>query len=182
MDPTTEVSLYRAITGRGKSVKGKWIHQGVTDLELAEQGIFCSNQSFAQHESSPGSTGYDLRVPGLPVFLNFDEAIYWLERKKYETVPAIVETLVPLEYLFGDSQMIGLVRNYWDKAIGHVPTRDEIEKHLSKENLIKGECFIQGTGNKSLTEILRSLEIVYRPNQMQDSAVYVAEGFRKQND
>src|SRR3989338_1526482 len=176
MDPQS-VSLYRAITGSGKSIDGKWIHAGVTDQELAKYGISCSNQSWAQYQTKPGSTGTDLRVPGLPVFLNFFEATYWFDNKKFTNPPAIIEAQAPIEYLFGDSKMIKLLRNHWDKAYGHIPTLDEIQKHVSEEQLIRGECFIQGMRDINLNDLLRPLERVYRPNQMQESKVYVPGGF-----
>ena len=177
MDSKTKVLVYRAITGKGKFVNKNWIHEGVSDKRLAQYGIFCSNSSFAQHYSSPGSTGYDLRVPGLHIFLNFDEAVFWIDRKQYETAPAIVEARLPIEYLFGNSRRIRLVRNYWNKVEGHEPTCDELEKHLTGEKALKGESFLQGINRTDLDGILRHLETIYRPNKMQDGRVYVAEGF-----
>lgn len=123
MDSTIEVCVYRAITGRGNSLDKTYIHEGVSDEQLAQNGIFCSNRSFAQHDTSPGSTGYNLRVPGLPVFLNLDEAVFWIDKKQYETTPAIVEVRIPIEYLFGDNISVRLVKNHWDKVEGYEPTR-----------------------------------------------------------
>jgi len=177
MDSTIEVSVYRAITGRGKSVDKTYIHEGVTDEKLAQNGIFCSNRSFAQYDSSPGSIGYDLRVPGLPIFLNLDEAVAWIDKKQYETAPAIVEARIPIEYLFGDNRSVRLVKNHWDKVEGHEPTRAEVKKHLAGEKKLKGEHFLQGQNGKGLAEILRSHETIYRPNTMQNGRVYVADGF-----
>ena len=177
MDPIVEVAVYRAITGRGKTVNQTWTHEGVTDNALAEKGIFCSNRSFAQYDSSPDSTGYDLRVPGLPIFLNFDEAVFWIDGKQYETAPAIVGARLPIDYFFGDGRKMRLVRNYWDKVEGYEPTCDELEKHLAGGEGIMGECFLQSLGSNSLVEILRPLETIYRPKKMQDGRVYLAEGF-----
>jgi len=177
MDSIIEVSVYRAITGKGKSVEKAWIHEGVSDERLAQYGIFCSNVSFAQHETLPGSTGYDLRVPGLPIFLNFDEAVFWIDRKQYETAPAIIEARIPIDYLFGDNRSIRLVKNHWDKVEGHEPTCTEVESHLSGEEKFRGEHFLQGQNGKRLDEILRSNETIYRPNNVRDSRVYVADGF-----
>ena len=178
MNSNLEVSLFRAITGRGKSVKGSYVHEGVSDRELLERGFFYSNMSFAQYESSPGATGKDLRVPGLPIFLNFDEAEHFIGGKKYETAPAIVEARLPIHYLFGDERTVRLVRNYWDRTFGYEPTREDIEKHLSGERLIRGEAFIQGRDYSSLVDVLRPYQKIYCPNKMENGCVIIEEGFR----
>ena len=177
MDSTIEVSVYRAITGRGKPVGKAYIHEGVSDKELVQNGIFCDNLSFAQHNTSPGSTGPYLRVPGLPIFLNFDDAVFWIDRKQYETAPAIVEARIPIDYLFGDNRSVRLVKNHWDKVEGHEPTHTEVESHLSGEEKFRGEYFLQGQNDKRLDEILRFNETIYRPNNVRDGRVYVADGF-----
>jgi hypothetical protein len=141
MDFKHQLSVYRAITGSGKLSDDSYLHEGVSDEELARKGIFCSNNSFAQYHSPQGSTGYDLRVPGLPVFLNFDEAASWIDRKKYKNAPAIVEAQIPINNLFGNNKKIRLVRNYWDSAVGYEPSRAEVEEHLANKARLLGESF-----------------------------------------
>ena len=177
MDSTIEVSVYRAITGRGKPVGKAYIHEGVSDKELVQNGIFCDNLSFAQHNTSSGSTGPYLRVSGLPIFLNFDDAVFWIDRKQYETAPAIVEARIPIDYLFGDNRSVRLVKNHWEEVIGYEPTHAEVVRFLAGEEKFEGEHFLQGQNGKGLDEILRSNETIYRPNNMQDGKVYVADGF-----
>jgi hypothetical protein len=177
MNSVTKVSVYRAIVGKVKSMDKTYIHEGVNDERLAQNGIFCSNSSFAQHNTLPGSTGYDLRVPGLPIFLNFDEAVFWINEKQYEIAPAIVESEVPVNYLFDNNRKVKLVKNYWDKVFGYEPTRHEVENHLIGGQKLRGEHFLQGQNGSELTEILRSDEIIYRPNNMSDGRVFVADGF-----
>src|SRR3989338_8346559 len=169
MNSTAELPLYRAITGRIKSVGKFWIHEGISDEGLTQNGIFCSNLSFAQYGALPNNG----KVPGLPIFLNFDEAIGWIKGRHYETMPAIVGGMLPVEYL-GEGRMIRLVRNYWNEVEGHVPTPDGIKEHLGGKVKIIGECFLQGVNGTRLDEVLRSHETVYRPNTMQNGKVRVA--------
>ncbi|PIN93974.1 hypothetical protein COU61_00650 [Candidatus Pacearchaeota archaeon CG10_big_fil_rev_8_21_14_0_10_35_13] len=178
MTQTIEIPVYRAITGSGKFANHRWTHEGVSDERLAKRGIFCDNRSFAQYSSPPSSTGPYLRVPGLPVFLNFDEAVFWVDGKEYETAPAIVEAQLTTEHLFGNNRRIRLVRNYWNKAEGYEPTNEEIQNHLTGKEIIRGECFLQGVNGNRLEEQLHHIKRIYRPNKTQDGRFDVKEGFK----
>jgi len=177
MESTIEVPVYRAITGRGKFVDKNWVFEGVSDQELGQRGILCNNFSFVQFDSSHSNNPIDRRVYGLPIFLNFDEAVHWIEGKKNETVPAIVESKIPISVLYGDSRKVRLVRNGLEERDDYEPTEEELMAHLKGDKLIRGESFLQGTNGTGLDEILRSHETIYRPNTMQDGKVYVADGF-----
>ena len=134
-----EVKIYRAITGKGIFGDGKYIHSGVSDNDLDTNGIFCSNHSYAQYNSMPGSVGSDLRVPGLPIYFNFNEAVFWLKSKLFNLAPAIVESRFPLDVL-NDNFII--VRNYWEIVYGKILTPEDIMKHLTQEQIIAGDFLL----------------------------------------
>lgn len=160
--PRTGLYLYRAITGKGRMVGNEYIHDGITDLELKTKGFFASNQSYAQYKSQPEATGADLRVPGLPVFLNFYEAESWIKGKKFKNPPAIVRVWVDLKLIAGPHKTVRLIRNYWNKRVGHEPTDEEIQNHISEKTKIHGEAYTM-SHNLELETLLRPFEIVIRP-------------------
>ncbi|MBS3170537.1 hypothetical protein J4223_02050 [Candidatus Woesearchaeota archaeon] len=167
-----EVKIYRAITGKGIFGDGKYIHSGVSDNDLDTNGIFCSNHSYAQYNSMPGSVGPNLRVPGLPIYFNFNEAVFLLKSKLFNLAPAIVESRFPLDVL---NDNFRIVRNYWEIVYGKILTPEDIMKHLTQEQIIAGECFMQGS---SLVGILRDNEFFYRPNLIINNVVDINAGFR----
>ncbi len=175
MDTDQDLSLYRAITGRSIH----FVHQGVSDQSLVERGIFCQNFSYAQTNQAPTDKPYDRRVSGLPVFLNFDEAEYWLKGKTYELEPAIVEVKVSLELLFGEKRRVKLVRNGCDSKYDYEPTEEEIQKHISGIKRIDGEAFVQSVNGSDLTRLLRENERIYRPAQMIERRLIPKRGYRQ---
>lgn len=163
------LSLYRAITGRGRKVNEIWTHEGVSDEELRENGMLCSNFSFDQcpprltadwddYPRYGADTTYDVRVSGLPVFLNFAEAKFWLERKNYDLQPAIVEAQVPLTLIVGNSKRIILAQNS-----GQEYSYEKLEAHISGNKLIRGEHYIESVGQEDLGELLHPYQTFHRP-------------------
>ncbi len=175
MDITRDLSLYRAITGRSIH----FVHQGVSDQSLVELGIFCQNFSYAQTSETPSAKPYDRRVNGLPVFLNFDEAEFWLKGKTYNGEPAIVEAKLSLEWLFGDTRRVRLIRNGCEPKYDYELTEEEVEKHISGIQRIDGEAFVQSVNGSDLTRLLRENERIYRPAQMIEMRLIPKRGYRQ---
>jgi hypothetical protein len=166
-----QLPIYRAITGSYTLQKNNngdliQIFKGVSDEELRDNGIFCHNRSDAQshHLRDYGCE----RVNGLPVFLNYSEALHWLCERRYELRPAIVEVRIPIESLFDPNKTVELrVRNEFE------PTRTQIRAHLRTRGKLSkyrftGECYVRGYNSEDLREILRRTlrnnETFHRPS------------------
>jgi hypothetical protein len=159
--------LFRAITGKGKMMNGEWVFEGVSDSSLELEGILSSNMSFAQYRSSPGAIGAHLRVPGLPVFFNESEALYWIRGKTYLNPPAVIRVWVDLESAAGDHRQVVIFRNHWDgKTIEQ--TKETLQQHISGDLVIEGEAFvIHANDTSKLRQFFQPTEEVMRPSDQE---------------
>ncbi len=156
--------LYRAITGKGTYIDDNWVFTGVSDSDISSNGIFHSNQSDAQYSSQIGEVGAHLRVNGLPVFFNFEEALSWIKEKKYLQAPAIARVWVNLELVASNNRQFVVYRNHWDgKVIEQTP--EMLLEHISGTSPIRGEAYIRSENDSpdELIDLLRPFEEVMRP-------------------
>ncbi len=172
------VSVFRAVTGRTNYIDDQWIHSGVSEMQLIQDGIFASNQSLAQ-EDLLRSNLFDRRVPGLPVFLTKEEAMSFCEGKKYQQPPAIVEAKIPLRDLTGQKPKVKLIKNGTDPELDHQLTPAEIRDHLKKGSS-QGEHYLQGVDTVLLPiGTFKNHESFYRPTLNPEGRIQPELGFRE---
>ena len=169
------LAVFRALTGARKAVEGVDLFAGVSGEALAKDGICSSNFSDCQY--SRFLFREERRVPGLPVFLNFAEAVSWVKNKKYENSPAIASARLPLRYLFGKRRSIRLARNFMDSSGDYEPSRQDIKMHLSGERLVSGEAYINSVCRRDLMYMVRGHQVFYRPAEMKDGRIVLEAGF-----
>ena len=161
------VPIFRAVSGKVQITDRQTVFDGVSEDDLLGHGFFLSNYSFAQYNTEitrPADHPY-FRVPGLPVFLNFSEAVFYISNKRYRSPPAVIETRIPIVDLFGEGAKISLIQNR-----GQVPSMNDIQAHIAGTKRIRGEHYIRGIGGYDL-RALRPSERVYRPVEFSDHQI-----------
>ena len=170
------IKLYRAITGRGKSVDGSWRFEGTQQDRLLKYGLFESNTSYAQFSETTSDASYDRRVPGLPVFTTPEEAINWIERKSFIDKPTIAVLDIPISALTGEGRVTKLMRNTLDR---NVPDWEVTIEQLESQN-IRGECYLRGINpnNPSVPDSIREYEVLVQPKELKpDGSINFDSGF-----
>lgn len=181
------IPVYRAITGIGRYQNGKFIHDGVPDNTARRYGAFASNSSLAQHISPAQRmmSEWDeaLRiVKGLPVFLDQQEAVAWLEGRFYQNEPLLAQIQVPWEFLFGQNPRLILVQNGSLEKFDRRLTKEDITNHLEDTGkAIEAECFLGVEGKDripdELAKELREYEVLYRPSEFTEGRINSKKGF-----
>ena len=114
-------------------------------------------------------------VSGLPVFLTPSEALYWIDGKEFEDMPAIAALEIPLE-MFNDQ--ISLINNAPGGTYQRPIKQTELT-NLSEGKLdLKGEFFLTGLENGTVPDAIRQHEKLLRPNELDsEGKVRIEKGF-----
>jgi len=173
----TEVTVYRAITGPRDVGPDGNVFKGVSIAQLRERGICCVNNSFAQS----GEVDYfndmgDItgRVEGLPVFMNEDEALRWLEGKRIrDGLAVLASAAISLSAIEKGTIKI------WGNEPGGRGARwriqpETLREHAMRRTQIRGECHIPSAPVAALLE--SSTFFIPRAHHL-DGTIDFAAGF-----
>ncbi len=145
------INVYRGITGKFNYVDGEQLFEGCSVADLAKQGICNSNNSNAQYPQFDDildlDDDFDDRyVPGLPVFLNLNEAVGWVTNKsfKHTRKGLAVIAIAHIDEEAIASGEIQIVRNTLARSGNQdrLLTLQELLQHQYGEKRIRGECYI----------------------------------------